>query len=242
MSNPGPELFKAMLAFQSTNPRVGKSGDNPHFRSKYITLEDLTSVARECNKHGLVIYHYMDGSEDGSDYCVTSVAHAESGQYVEARVRLLYGKQNPQGQGSACTYARRYGLGALLALCDTEDDDANAAMESTGRSFQPDRKRWTEPKDDSVPFEDLRTPEEKARLAEVERKAKHHESWQEGRGAFMAKITMDLDLDYYEVAEWMEAKGNPRPSGMTPSQRRKLTAMLDTERGMNGFLNWKEER
>ena len=241
MSNPGPELFKAMLAFQSTNPRVAKSGDNPHFRSKYITLEDLTSVARECNKHGLVIYHYMDGSEDGSDYCVTAVAHAESGQYVEARVRLLYGKQNPQGQGSACTYARRYGLGALLALCDTEDDDANAAMESTGRSFQPDKRQWSRPQENDVPFDDLRSPEEKARLAEVERKAKQHESWESARKFFMAEMGR-LDLDYYEVAAWMGALNNPRPSGMSPSQRRSLLAKLDTREGYDDFLNWKEKR
>jgi hypothetical protein len=246
MGNPGPELFKAMLAFQSTNPRVAKSGDNPHFRSKYITLEDLTSVARECNKHGLVFYQYLDGGADGSDFCVTTVAHAESGQYVEARVRLLYGKLNPQGQGSAATYARRYGLGALLALCETEDDDANAAMESTGMSFQRDQRtgkgQWSPPQETNVPFEDLRTPKEKARLAEMERKAKHHESWQEARGAFMARLTMDLGLDYYEVAAWMESKGNPRPTGMTDSQRRKLLDMLQTEGGRNLFLNWKEER
>jgi len=230
-----------MLAFQSTNPRVAKSGDNPHFRSKYITLEDLTSVARECNKHGLVIYHYMDGSEDGSDYCVTAVAHAESGQYVEARVRLLYGKQNPQGQGSACTYARRYGLGALLALCDTEDDDANAAMESTGRSFQPDKKQWSRPQESDVPFDDLRTPEEKARLAEVERKAKQHESWEGARKFFMAEMGR-LDLDYYEVKVWMVSLNNPGPSGMSPSQRRRLLAKLDTREGYDDFLNWKEKR
>ena len=94
MSNPGPELFKAMLAFQATNPSVAKGGYNPHFGSKYITLEDLTAVARGCNAHGLVFYQYLDGGADGSDFCVTTVAHAESGQYVEARVRLLYGKAN----------------------------------------------------------------------------------------------------------------------------------------------------
>ena len=67
MSNPGPELFKAMLAFQSTNPSVAKGGFNPHFGSKYITLEDLTAVARGCNAHGLVFYQYLDGGEFDQD-------------------------------------------------------------------------------------------------------------------------------------------------------------------------------
>ena len=237
MSNPGPERFKAMLAFQSTNPRVAKSGDNPQFRSKYITLEDLTSVARECNKHGLVIYHYMDGSEDGSDYCVTAVAHAESGQYVEARVRLLYGKQNPQGQGSACTYARRYGLGALLALCETEDDDANQAMESHGRRFEKDartgRGEWSPPKEDEPPFAGGGTEQPTV---------EHDPSWEGDRARFMARLSVEMDLDYYQVAEWMEARGNPRPSGMTTRQRSHLLDKLQTETGRNAFLDWKEER
>lgn len=256
MSNPGPELFKAMLAFQSTNPSVSKEGYNPHFKSNYITLEGLTAVARGCNAHGLVFYQYLEGGPDGSDFCVTTVAHAESGQYVEARVRLLYGKANPQGQGSATTFARRYGLGTLFALCETRDDDAIAAMESTGRAFVKDKRtgkgNWSAPTEksevfDDVPFDsgvtdDLRTPEEKARLAEEERKAKHHPSWQEDRGRFCAIISMELDIDYYELCEFLESKGLPRPSGMDERHRRRTLDNLSTEAGRNAFLNWKEER
>ena len=241
MSNPGPELFKALLAFQATNPSVAKGGDNPHFRSKYITLEDLTSVARRCNAHGLIFYHHLDSDEGGGDFCVTTVAHAESGQYVESRVRLLYGKSNPQGQGSAATYARRYGLGALLALCDTKDDDAIGAMESTGRQFQqgsrPGRGEWSEAKDDDVPFDGGGTeqpPQPEAR--------EHHESFEVVRKAFCAALNRELDLDYNEVAMWCESIDNPRPSEMDDDQRRRLLDFLRSEPGLNRFLNWKEMR
>ena len=241
MSNPGPELFKALLAFQATNPSVAKGGDNPHFRSKYITLEDLTSVARRCNAHGLIFYHHLDSDDNGGDFCVTTVAHAESGQYVEARVRLLYGKHNPQGQGSAATYARRYGRGALLALCDTKDDDAIGAMESTGRQFQqgsrPGRGDWSAPKDDDVPFDGGGTEQ-----PPQQEKPRHHGSWEEVRKAFCAALGRELDLDYNEVAMWCEATGNPRPSGMDDDQRRRLLDFLRSEPGINRFLNWKEMR
>jgi len=239
MSNPGPELFKAMLAFQATNPSVAKGGYNPHFKSHYITLEDLTAVARGCNAHGLVFYQYLDGGADGSDFCVTTVAHAESGQYVEARVRLLYGKVNPQGQGSATTFARRYGLGTLFALCETEDDDAIKAMESTGRRMQKNehtnKSEWAAPPQDegrdNVPFDSGVGAEQSS----------HHPSWEQGRKLFHEKLSR-LDVDYYEVAAWMESKNNPRPSGMNEKQRQQLADRLCTTDGLHQFLNWKEER
>ena len=220
MSNPGPELFKALMAFQATNPRVAKSGDNPHFRSKYITLEDLTSVARACNKHGLVFFHCQE-----DDACVTTLAHSDSGQYVESRVKLLHGKQspNPQTQGSAMTYARRQGLAGLLALCDCKDDDGEAAMQGY--------------RDDDVPFDGGGTeqpPQPEAR--------EHHESFEAVRKAFCAALNRELDLDYNEVAMWCESIDNPRPSEMDDDQRRRLLDFLRSEPGLNRFLNWKEMR
>lgn len=241
MSNPGPELFKALLAFQATNPSVAKEGYNPHFGSNYITLEGLTSIARRCNAHGLVFYQYLDGDDSGADFCVTTIAHAESGQYIEARVRLLYGKANPQGQGSATTFARRYGLGALLALCDTKDDDAVVAMESTGREFQKNERtgkgEWSGGRGDDVPFDGGGTeqpPQPEAR--------EHHESFEVVRKAFCSALNRELDLDYDEVAVWCEATDNPRPSEMNDDQRRRLLDFLRSEQGLNRFLNWKEMR
>ena len=254
MSNPGPELFKAMLAFQSTNPRVDKGGNTPHFRSKYITLEDLTSVARACNKHGLVFWHHQV-NEDGASYEVTTLAHAESGQSVETRVKLLFGKNDSQGQGSAKTYARRYGLAGLFALCDTKDDDGIGAMESTGRAFVEDKRtgkgKWSAPAEkpevfDDVPFDggvqdDLRTPEEKARLEEEDRKDKHHPSWAGERKLFNGRLS-GMGIDYYELCDFLRSKGGLRPSWRDSDGRRRLLARLETEAGRNGFLNWKEER
>ena len=238
MSNPGPELFKAMLAFQATNPSVAKGGNNPHFRSKYITLEDLTSVARACNQHGLVFWHHQV-DEEGTSYEVTTLAHAESGQCIETRVKLLFGKNDSQGQGSAKTYARRYGLAGLLALCDCKDDDGEAAMTSSGHRGG----------DNNVPFDsgvqdDLRTPKAKAAREHEEAAVTHHPSWERHRKLFHT-ILGQLNVDYYELCDWLSTKNPPlnkRPSEMDEHQRQRLTDFLCGDRGLHQFLNWKEER
>ena len=54
----------------------------------------------------------------------------ESGQWVRPDPLFLpLGKNDPQGAGSAITYARRYALAAFFNLAP-EDDDANGAMKS----------------------------------------------------------------------------------------------------------------
>ena len=227
MSNPGPELFKAIAAFQATKPKAAMDGKNPHFRSRYATLESVTDTARQATKHGLSVIQLVNGDE-----VITMLCH-ESGEYVQSSTRVMASKQNAHGYGSGISYARRYALAAILGIVADPDDDGNAAVSS--------------PPEAEVPFDggvqdDLRPPEEKVRLEEEDRKAKHHHSWQENRGRFCAILSMELDIDYYELCEFLEAKGMPRPSGMNEGQRRKVLDKLRTEAGRNGFLNWKEER
>ncbi len=228
MNNPGPELFTAMLAFQSTNPGVEKGGKNPHFRSSYITLEDLTSVARACNQHGLVFFHRQEETDIG-DVCVTTVAHAESGQSISTRVRLLYGKNDSQGQGSATTYARRYGLGQLLALCDTKDDDGEAAMRSSG--YRGGNGRQDEPPPPTLP-------------PKGEREGEHHPSFEHDQPRFFAILNSEaVALDYGELKDWCAHKGWPRPTQLTQSRRDDFIERLHHGGDLRGqFLDWKEDR
>ena len=50
-----------------------------------------------------------------------------SGQWIEATVELFLSQETPQGQGSALTYARRYGFCGVLNIAADEDDDAGLA-------------------------------------------------------------------------------------------------------------------
>ena len=220
MSNPGPELFKAIAAFQATKPKAAMDGNNPHFRSRYATLESVTDTARQATKHGLSVIQLVNGDE-----VITMLCH-ESGEYVQSCTRVMASKQNAHGYGSGITYARRYGLAAILGIVNDPDDDGNAAVSS--------------PPEIEVPFDD--GVQEPAGTPEEQRKAKHHPSWQENRGRFCAILTMELDINYNELAGFLEAKGMPRPSGMNEGQRRKVLDKLRTEAGRNGFNQWKKEQ
>jgi hypothetical protein len=46
---------------------------------------------------------------------------------------LLLAKNDPQGQGSAITYARRYSLCSVLNLVADDDDDGQAAAQGSGQ-------------------------------------------------------------------------------------------------------------
>ena len=56
----------------------------------------------------------------------TRLTHVDTGEYLASTAIVPLPKADPQGLGSAITYARRYALCAILGII-TEDDDGNAA-------------------------------------------------------------------------------------------------------------------
>lgn len=119
----------AILAFQGHVEGVKRDGTNPHFRNRYATLENVIDTARpalqEC---GLTFMQFPGAVIDGCLEVSTRLAHPASGQWIMATMQMPLGKRDPQGTGSAQTYAMRYSLMAALGLPPTDDDDANAAM------------------------------------------------------------------------------------------------------------------
>jgi hypothetical protein len=66
-------------------------------------------------------------SEDSTGVTVETVFVHESGEMLECgKLHVPASKQDPQGYGSALTYARRYSLMAAAGIAP-EDDDGNAA-------------------------------------------------------------------------------------------------------------------
>jgi hypothetical protein len=125
-------LFGAILAFQSEAPKLQKDALNPHFKSRYLSLEALMEhVLPLLNKHGLVWLTMPEVSE-ADPVLRYSLIHAESGDCIEGRMPLLLAKRDAQGLGSAITYSRRYALMSVLGLVADEDDDANAASGKSG--------------------------------------------------------------------------------------------------------------
>lgn len=138
------EIYKALLKFQGLVRGVKKDAKNPAFKSNYATLEQVEDTIRphmqEC---GLVWFQFPGAMRDGALEVKTTIAHAESGEVISGTMEMPLGKKDPQGAGSAMTYAMRYSLMAALGLPPT-DDDAEAAIDR-------DNKRPAQPANDPKP-------------------------------------------------------------------------------------------
>lgn len=131
MDNQLTALLTALNKVQGELKPVEKSKSNPHFRSKYATLEDILEVAIPLlSKHGLVLIQSLAGTET-SPTLETIIAHV-SGQNIKSTAPLFCKELTSQGLGSAITYMRRYSLMAILGISTTdEDDDGNRASKPT---------------------------------------------------------------------------------------------------------------
>lgn len=123
----GNHLWKALLAFQAEELHLAKDSTNPHFRSKFLSLDALLSEVRPAlNRHGIVLTQ-LPTVVATVPALKTVLTHAESGESLSTTMLLLVAKDDPQGQGSALTYARRYAIQAVLGLVADDDDDGNRA-------------------------------------------------------------------------------------------------------------------
>lgn len=121
------ELTQALLKIQMELPTIDKDGINPHFKSKFATLSNIMNkVLPVVNKHGVFVSQAPD-TLDGQPVLVTTLVHAASGEQVASTMPLFLVKNDPQAQGSAITYARRYALVSMLGLVVDDDDDGSKA-------------------------------------------------------------------------------------------------------------------
>ena len=113
-----------------------KTATNPHFRSKYAALDAcVEAVIDALNNNGIFLMQYTHPCEDG--VIVETMFIHESGEHMSGgRVHVPASKQDPQGYGSALTYARRYSLQAACGIAP-EDDDGNAASKPKTEPKKP---------------------------------------------------------------------------------------------------------
>lgn len=104
-----------------------KESENPGFKgSKYADLGAVWDAIREpLQNNDFAIIQKTDFDNDNM-WLETALLHAPSGEKMVGRYPLRPTKTDPQGYGSALTYARRYSITALLGVI-AEDDDGNAA-------------------------------------------------------------------------------------------------------------------
>jgi len=116
------ELASALVKAQAEFGAVPKGSVNPFFKSKYAALPDVVQHATPIlTKHGLAVSQFIDSEDTMTTYLLHS-----SGQFIAHTMTMHLVKSDPQAQGSAVTYARRYAYMAVLGLVADEDDDGNA--------------------------------------------------------------------------------------------------------------------
>lgn len=120
-------LATALAGAQAEIENAAKDGNNPHFKSKYASMEAVVYACKATlPKHGLS-YVQFPGMQ-GDYITVTTRLMHKSGEWMEGTLPMPVGKRDAHSVGSAISYARRYSLMAVVGIAQ-EDDDGNKASE-----------------------------------------------------------------------------------------------------------------
>lgn len=132
------ELYQALLrAKQNISP---PAKTRKAMYGKYADLESvLTSVEGPLAREGLFITQSGVTNIGDTPVLRTTVVHAETGQSIHSDIPLVAKNPNdPQALGGSITYARRYGITAILSIVADDDDDGNT---SAGKERDGSKKK-----------------------------------------------------------------------------------------------------
>lgn len=141
------KLSVALVKAQGELNAVSKDGKNPHFKSTYATLQNIVESTRDIlHRHGLAVVQTFSQT-DGTYIDLTTTLIHESGEWISGTITMRPTKPDPQGLGSAATYARRYAYAAILGIVADDDDDGNAASAPNNdrapqHKFEGDAREW----------------------------------------------------------------------------------------------------
>jgi hypothetical protein len=123
----GPALKSAI------NPAFHKNGRGGRYADLAACVE---AVIDALHNNGIALIQQTSDCADG--VIVETVLIHESGEIITSgKLHVPAAKQDPQGYGSALTYARRYSLMAACGIAP-EDDDGNAASRQPSSVPLPD--------------------------------------------------------------------------------------------------------
>jgi len=141
------KLAAALAEFQAEIKAIPRNAENPYFHSTYTDLASIWDTIRApLAKHGLSVIQGGEPTLDGTLVSLSTMLLHISGEWIEGTfsvpVRRVKDKEtgetteaSPQSYCSTITYARRYGLCAILGIIsESEDDDALGAE---GRTTAP---------------------------------------------------------------------------------------------------------
>lgn len=137
------KISPALLEAQKKIGHAVKTGNNPFFHSTYASLGDVMEACKEAlNENGITVLQPIISDETGT-YVETVLLHT-SGEWLQSELRIApKTDNNPQDQGSAISYARRYALQSMVFI-PAEDDDAEKAKNSKGTPIKEIAKQLDE--------------------------------------------------------------------------------------------------
>lgn len=131
-------IASALVKAQKQIQAAHKDGKNPHFKSKYATIEAVWDACRDAlNSSGLAVTQTVEVGEYGP-LLKTTLLHV-GGQIITSECPLLNPKGDMQGLGSAITYARRYSLAALVGVVQEDDDGQSATTKAYDHPASPNQ-------------------------------------------------------------------------------------------------------
>lgn len=179
-------LAGALAKAQAEISGAAKDATNPHFRSQYATLASVWEAWQKVGPANDLALMQVTAVEDTRTVLVTRLAH-KSGQWIEGIYPIRPVKDDPQGMGSALTYARRYALSAMVGIAP-EDDDGNEASKDRTAPAKPRQDppaTQTAAPPPAPPKPDGRTKEQRAK------------AWVEESKALFAKMLVADEVDEY---------------------------------------------
>ena len=122
-------LAQAMLDFRANVDSVTKDSDNPFFKSKYASYNNVQeTINPTLDMLGICVVQ-APMIIDGVNVLNTKIYLADNpSDMIEGNLPLLMPKNDMQALGSAMTYARRISLVSLFGLA-AEDDDGHEASQ-----------------------------------------------------------------------------------------------------------------
>lgn len=227
------ELGAALAKAQGAITAAVKDATNPHLKNKYA---DLASVWDACRKpltdNGLgILQGVFTEHDNGGGWivkCTTRLQHA-SGEWIEDVLTLPAPGQKgitpAQSIGIAATYARRYGLSAMVGITQ-EDTDGG----------KPDGPP-------AVDTEKIYNEGAAAGRQFVVREWLAKGSGDFSAGSFAAtlkKADLDPTVTLENVKLWRLWRGGPKPSRMKTERIQPMITFLASDEGRKSWAEFSE--
>jgi hypothetical protein len=160
-------------------------------------------------------------SSNSEQVIVTTMLMHSSGQWISDILTLKPTKTDPQGMGSAITYARRYAYSAIIGMSTEEDDDGNSASKPA-KTIQHNEKL-----DYSIPREAVQETTQSFKEFDCTIEVISFGKYSAGKdeGGATGKIWAELPLDYLQ---WIA-----KSEKSTPDARAKANATVEYKQAIH---------